>query len=78
MIHKFDGIPANVNTREGVIVLVDEAHKTAGSDLGNYLLAALPNATYIGLPTSWVSSQNRRGSRKPCRPELCFLAGKGT
>ena len=48
MIHKFDDIPANINTREGMIVLVDEAHRTTGGDLGNYLMAALPNATYIG------------------------------
>ena len=48
MIHKFDDIPANINTREGVTVLVDEAHRTTGGDLGNYLMAALPNATYIG------------------------------
>src|SRR5919109_72304 len=48
MIHKFDDIPANMNTREGVIVLVDEAHRTTGGDLGNYLMATLPNATYIG------------------------------
>ena len=47
-IHKFDKIPANINTRESVIVLVDEAHRTTGGDLGNYLMAALPNATYIG------------------------------
>ena len=48
MIHKFDKIPAGINTREGVTVLVDEAHRTTGGDLGNYLMAALPNATYIG------------------------------
>lgn len=48
MIHKFDDIPANINTRESVIVLVDEAHRTTGGDLGNYLMGALPNATYIG------------------------------
>ena len=48
MIHKFDDIPANINTREGVTILVDEAHRTTGGDLGNYLMAALPNATYIG------------------------------
>ena len=48
MIHKFDDIPANINIREGVTVLVDEAHRTTGGDLGNYLMAALPNATYIG------------------------------
>jgi type I restriction enzyme R subunit len=48
MIHKFDDIPANINTRESVVVLVDEAHRTTGGDLGNYLMGALPNATYIG------------------------------
>ena len=48
MIHKFDGMPANVNTRPNVFVLVDEAHRTTGGDLGNYLLGALPNATLLG------------------------------
>ena len=48
MIHKFDDIPADINTRAGVTVLVDEAHRTTGGNLGNYLIAALPNATYIG------------------------------
>ena len=48
MIHKFDDIPANLNTRENIFVLVDEAHRTTGGDLGNYLMAALPNATYLG------------------------------
>ena len=47
-IHKFDDIPANTNTRESVTILVDEAHRTTGGDLGNYLMGALPNATYIG------------------------------
>lgn len=48
MIHKFNDIPAGINTRKGVTVLVDEAHRTTGGDLGNYLMAALPDATYIG------------------------------
>ena len=47
-IHKFDGMPARVTDRENVVVLVDEAHRTTGGDLGNYLMGALPNATYIG------------------------------
>ena len=47
-IHKFDDIPADINTREGVTVLVDEAHRTTGGNLGVYLMAALPKATYIG------------------------------
>ncbi len=48
MIHKFDDIPANVNRRSNIYVLVDEAHRSTGGDLGNYLMGALPNATYIG------------------------------
>ncbi len=48
MIHKFDDIPAKVNLRENIFVLVDEAHRTTGGELGNYLMGALPNATYIG------------------------------
>ncbi|MEZ6131160.1 MAG: HsdR family type I site-specific deoxyribonuclease [Planctomycetaceae bacterium] len=48
MIHKFDDIPANICTRDNVFVLVDEAHRTTGGDLGNYLMGALPNATYLG------------------------------
>ena len=48
MIHKFDETPANINRRKNIFVLVDEAHRTTGGDLGNYLTGALPNATYIG------------------------------
>jgi len=48
MIHKFDDIVANINVRDNFYVLVDEAHRTTGGDLGNYLIGALPNATYLG------------------------------
>ena len=48
MIHKFDKIPADINTRKNIVVLVDEAHRTTSGDLGNYLFAALPKATFIG------------------------------
>jgi type I restriction enzyme R subunit len=48
MIHKFDGIPKDLSTRDNIFVLVDEAHRTTGGDLGNYLMGALPNSTYIG------------------------------
>ena len=48
MIHKFDDIKANVNLRENIFALVDEAHRTTGGDLGNYLMGAIPNATYLG------------------------------
>ena len=45
MIHKFDESDADLILRSNVFVLVDEAHRTTGGDLGNYLDAALPNAT---------------------------------
>ena len=48
MIHKFENMPAEINLRKNIFVLVDEAHRTTGGDLGNYLMGALPNATYIG------------------------------
>jgi len=48
MIHKFDGIPEKVNLRDNIFVLVDEAHRTTGGDLGNFLMGALPNAIYLG------------------------------
>jgi len=48
MIHKFDDIPAALNTRRNIFVLVDEAHRSTGGDLGNYLMGALPHATFIG------------------------------
>jgi type I restriction enzyme, R subunit len=48
MIHKFRDMPAKINERSNIYVLIDEAHRTTGGDLGNYLMAGLPNATYIG------------------------------
>jgi len=47
-IHKFHGMSANINTRANIFVLIDEAHRTTGGDLGTYLMAALPNATILG------------------------------
>jgi type I restriction enzyme R subunit len=48
MIHKFRDMPANLNMRSNIYVLIDEAHRTTGGDLGNFLMAGLPNATFIG------------------------------
>jgi type I restriction enzyme R subunit len=48
MLHKFRDMPADINLRKNIYVLIDEAHRTTGGDLGNYLMAAVPNATFIG------------------------------
>ncbi|MCX6868314.1 MAG: type I restriction endonuclease subunit R, partial [Verrucomicrobia bacterium] len=34
--------------RKNIYVLIDEAHRTTSGDLGNFLMAGLPNATFIG------------------------------
>lgn len=47
-IHKFDNLPPDLLTRDNVFVLIDEAHRTTTGDLGNFLMGALPNATYLG------------------------------
>ena len=48
MIHKFDEIRKNSCTRSNFYVLIDEAHRSTGGDLGNFLMGALPKATLIG------------------------------
>ncbi|MBW8458126.1 MAG: HsdR family type I site-specific deoxyribonuclease [Thiobacillus sp.] len=48
MIHKFRDMPADLNLRPNIYVLIDEAHRTTGGDLGNFLMAGLPNATFLG------------------------------
>jgi type I restriction enzyme R subunit len=48
MIHKFDGIRKDSCTRSDFFILIDEAHRSTGGDLGNYLMGALPNATLVG------------------------------
>jgi len=48
MIHKFRDMPANLNLRRNIFVLIDEAHRTTGGDLGNFLMAGLPQASFLG------------------------------
>ncbi len=48
MIHKFEDIDKDANTRENVYVFIDEAHRSVAKDLGTYMMAAVPNATIIG------------------------------
>ena len=48
MIHKFQDIEKNANTRDNIYLFIDEAHRSVAKDLGTYLMAALPAATIIG------------------------------
>jgi type I restriction enzyme R subunit len=59
MIHKFDGMPARLNLRSDIFVLIDEAHRSTGGDLGNFLMGALPNATFIGFTGTPIAGTER-------------------
>lgn len=65
MIHKFEGIEANLDTRDEIYVFIDEAHRSVAGDLGNYLIGALPNATIIGFTGTPVDqTEHGRGTFK--------------
>ncbi|PKA10895.1 DEAD/DEAH box helicase [Leptospira meyeri] len=59
MIHKFRDAKPNLNTRENIIVLVDEAHRTQEGDLGRQMRAALPNAFLFGLTGTPVNKVDK-------------------
>ena len=48
-IFKFKDAQANINQRDNIIVMVDEAHRTQEGDLGQRMRMALPNAFFFGL-----------------------------
>ena len=48
-IFKFKDAKANINLRDNIIVMVDEAHRTQEGDLGQRMRLALPNAFFFGL-----------------------------
>ena len=59
MIHKFRDAKPNMNTRDNIIVLVDEAHRTQEGDLGRTMRAALPNAFLFGLTGTPVNRADK-------------------
>ncbi|RFC55014.1 type I restriction endonuclease subunit R [Brumimicrobium aurantiacum] len=58
-IHKFRDAKPNMNTRENIIVLVDEAHRTQEGDLGRQMRSALPNAFLFGLTGTPVNKADK-------------------
>ena len=59
MIFKFRDAKPNMNTRENIVVLVDEAHRTQDGDLGRQMRAALPNAFLFGLTGTPVNKADK-------------------
>jgi type I restriction enzyme R subunit len=59
MIHKFRDAKPNMNLRDNIIVLVDEAHRTQEGDLGRQMRSALPNAFLFGLTGTPVNRADK-------------------
>ena len=56
-IFKFKDAQANINQRENIIVMVDEAHRTQEGDLGQRMRLALPNAFFFGLTGTPITNR---------------------
>lgn len=59
MIHKFKDAYPDMNKRDNIIVMVDEAHRTQEGDLGRRMRAALPNAFLFGLTGTPINKTDK-------------------
>jgi len=59
MIHKFKDAYPNMNIRENIIVMVDEAHRTQEGDLGRKMRNALPHAFLFGLTGTPINKTDK-------------------
>jgi type I restriction enzyme R subunit len=59
MIHKFKEAYSDMNTRDNIIVMVDEAHRTQEGDLGRKMRNALPNAFLFGLTGTPINKADK-------------------
>ena len=59
MIHKFKEAYPDMNKRENIIVMVDDAHRTQEGDLGRKMRMALPNAFLFGLTGTPINKADK-------------------
>lgn len=59
MIHKFKDAYPDMNKRDNLIVMVDEAHRTQEGDLGRKMRSALPNAFLFGLTGTPINKADK-------------------
>ncbi len=59
MIHKFKESYPEMNKRDNIIVMVDEAHRTQEGDLGRKMRNALPNAFLFGLTGTPINKADK-------------------
>ncbi len=58
-IHKFAEADGVLNSRDNIIVMVDEAHRTQEGDLGRKMREALPNAFLFGLTGTPINRSDK-------------------
>ena len=58
-IFKFGEVNCELNTRDNIIVMVDEAHRTQEGNLGEKMRLALPNAFFFGLTGTPINRTER-------------------
>lgn len=58
-IHKFRDAPADLDVRDNIIVMADEAHRTQEGGFGRFMRAALPNAFLFGLTGTPINRRDR-------------------
>jgi type I restriction enzyme, R subunit len=59
MVHKFRDAYPDMNSRDNIILMVDEAHRTQEGDLGRKMRAALPNAFLFGLTGTPINKADK-------------------
>ena len=59
MVHKFKDAYPEMNTRDNIILMVDEAHRTQEGDLGRKMRNALPNAFLFGLTGTPINKADK-------------------
>lgn len=59
MVHKFKDAYPDMNKRDNIIMMVDEAHRTQEGDLGRKMRAALPNAFLFGLTGTPINKADK-------------------
>jgi type I restriction enzyme R subunit len=47
-VNRFEGMQARLSSRQNIILLADEAHRSQEGDLGIFMRSALPNASLFG------------------------------
>lgn len=62
-IFRFGDVTETLNTRDNIIVMVDEAHRTQEGDLGEKMRLALPNAFFFGLTGTTINRLDKNTFR---------------